>query len=66
MGGYSNKKYFSFLIVDFDNKSIRYSDLIYRQFYYSVKITGGVRLNNKKIDARAKVKVKRLDFFKLP
>jgi hypothetical protein len=48
MGGYSNKQYFAFLIADFDNKSIRYSDLIYRQFFYMIKITGGLRFGAKK------------------
>lgn len=48
MGGYSNKKYFAFLIADFDNKSIRFSDLVYRQFFYTVKLTGGVRFGGKK------------------
>jgi hypothetical protein len=64
MGGYSNKKYFAFLIADFDNKSIRYSDLVYRQFYYSVKITGGIRLDHKKFDIQTKVK--KLPLLKLP
>ncbi len=48
MGGYSNKRYFAFLIADFDNKSIRFSDFVYRQFFYMVKITGGIRLEGKK------------------
>jgi hypothetical protein len=47
MGGYSNKDFFVFLVTDFDNKSIRFSDLVYRQYYYMVKITGGIRLGNK-------------------
>jgi hypothetical protein len=47
MGGYSNKDFFVFLVTDFDNKSIRFSDLVYRQYYYMVKITGGLRLGNK-------------------
>ena len=48
MGGYSNKKHFVFLVADFDNKSIRFSNLLYRQFYYMVKITGGIRIEGKK------------------
>ena len=48
MGGYSNPKYFIFVITDFDNKSIRFSDLIYRQFYYTIKLTGGLRFKESK------------------
>lgn len=47
VGGYSVPKYFVFLVTDFDNKSIRYNDLIYRQSFYSVKLVAGVRLNKK-------------------
>jgi len=47
MGGYSRPEYFIFLLTDFDNKSIRFSDLIYRQYFYSIKIVGGYRFANK-------------------
>ncbi len=48
MGGYSTPDYFLFLITDFDNKSIRFSDLTYKQFYYTIKLTGGMRLKDNK------------------
>jgi len=48
IGGYTVPKYFIFLVTDFDNKSIRFSDFIYRQSFYSVKVVGGVRLETKK------------------
>ncbi|MBM3452080.1 MAG: DUF4421 domain-containing protein [Bacteroidetes bacterium] len=48
MGGYSLPKYFIFLITDFDNKSIRFSDLVIRQYFYSIKLVAGYRFNEKK------------------
>ena len=48
MGGYSRPEYFIFLLTDFDNKSIRFSDLIYRQYFYSIKIVGGYRFPERK------------------
>ncbi len=46
LGGYSDKKYFAFLVTEFDNKSIRFSDLKYNMNYYSIKLLGGIRLGN--------------------
>lgn len=48
MGGYSKPEYFIFLVTDFDNKSIRFNDLVIRQYFYSIKIVGGYRFNVKK------------------
>ena len=48
MGGYSRPEYFIFLVTDFDNKSIRFSDLIIRQYFYSIKLVGGYRFRVKK------------------
>jgi len=48
MGGYSSDKLFVFLNTDFDNKSIRFNDLLYRQFFYSMKIVAGYRFPSKK------------------
>lgn len=48
MGGYSNPEYFIFLVTDFDNKSIRFNDLVIRQYFYSIKLVGGYRFNVKK------------------
>lgn len=47
IGGYSVDRYFVMLITDFDNKSIRFTNLKYNQFYYSVRISAGIRLNKK-------------------
>ena len=41
--GHSKPTYFIFLVTDFDNKSIRFSDLIVRQYFYSLKLVGGYR-----------------------
>ena len=43
MGGYTTPKHFLFLVTDFDNKSIRFNDLIYRQSFYTIKLVGGYR-----------------------
>lgn len=47
MGGYSVPSWFIFLITDFDNKSIRFGELIYRQNYYSIKVVAGKRFPEK-------------------
>lgn len=47
MGGYSVDRYFVMLITDFDNKSIRFNNLRYQQYYYSIRISAGIRLNKK-------------------
>lgn len=48
MGGYSKPEYFIFLVTDFDNKSIRFNDLVIRQYFYSIKLIGGYRFGIKK------------------
>lgn len=45
VGGYSTPSYFLFLVTDFDNKSIRFNNFVYRQSYYTLKLVGGIRLN---------------------
>lgn len=47
IGGYTVPRYFIFLVTDFDNKSIRFSDFVYRQSFYSIKLVGGIRLDRK-------------------
>lgn len=47
IGGYNVEKYFVMLVTDFDNKSIGFNDLKYRQSYYSIRVTGGIRLDKK-------------------
>ncbi len=48
VGGYSVPKFFVFLSADFDNKSIRFGNLRYRQSFYTLRLTAGVRLETKK------------------
>lgn len=47
VAGYSNRKYFAFLVTDFDNKSIRFNKLVMRQHFYTIKIITGIRLDKK-------------------
>ena len=46
-GGYSVPKYFVFGSLDFDNRSIRFGNLKYRQNYFVFKITAGIRFDTK-------------------
>ena len=41
--GYNVPKYFVNIVSEFDNKSIRFNDLNYRQTYYTIKLVAGVR-----------------------
>jgi hypothetical protein len=60
MGGYTVPNYFLFLITDFDNKSIRFTDFVYRQSFYSIRLVGGIRFNTKKqLDRMEKKAAKR-------
>ena len=43
IGGYTNENYFVFLVSEFDNKSIGFNELKYRQTFYSIRISAGVR-----------------------
>ena len=47
IGGYSIPRFFVFVVTDFDNKSINYSSLKYNQTFYSIKLVGGIRFDNK-------------------
>jgi len=47
IAGYNQPRYFVMFVTDFDNKSIRFNDLRYRQTYYSLKVVGGIRLDKK-------------------
>lgn len=42
--GYNVEKWFVNLVTEFDNKSIRFNDLAYRQTFYMIKLVGGIRL----------------------
>jgi len=56
MGGYSTPAFFIFLLTDFDNKSIRFTELVYKQYFYSIRIVGGMRFKDKKKDKKKKTK----------
>lgn len=47
IAGYNVPRYFLMFVADFDNKSIRFNDLVYRQTYYSIKLVGGIRFNKR-------------------
>ena len=47
--GYSNADYFIYFVTDFDNKSIRFNDLVDKQYYYSLKLVGGIRFDHPKV-----------------
>lgn len=42
--GYNVPKYFVNIVSEFDNKSIKFNDLKYRQTYYTLKLVAGIRL----------------------
>jgi hypothetical protein len=42
--GYNVNNWFVNLVTEFDNKSIRFNDLAYRQTFYMIKLVGGIRL----------------------
>ncbi|MES2799721.1 MAG: hypothetical protein V4638_06870 [Bacteroidota bacterium] len=46
-GGYNTEKWFVMLLTDFDNKSIHYNDVSYSQFFYTLRLTAGIRFDKK-------------------
>jgi hypothetical protein len=54
IGGYNTDKYFVMLITDFDNKSIRFNELKYRQSFYYIRFAAGYRFLEKKSAKRVK------------
>jgi hypothetical protein len=47
IAGYNRPRYFLMFVTDFDNKSLRFNNLAYRQTFYNLKIVAGVRLDKK-------------------
>jgi hypothetical protein len=45
VAGYNKPRYFIMLQTNFDNKSIRFTDLRYISTFYSIKLVAGIRLN---------------------
>jgi hypothetical protein len=48
VAGLNVPHYFLMFVTDFDNKSIAFNDLKYRQTYYSIKLAGGYRFHKKR------------------
>lgn len=48
IGGYNVPRWFVMLSAEFDNKSTRFNNLIYRNYNYTIKLVGGIRLDKKK------------------
>lgn len=48
IAGYNLPRWFVMFVSDFDNKSVRFGKLSYRQTYYSVKLVAGYRFNKPK------------------
>lgn len=55
-GGYNTPQYFSFLSVEYDNKSVSFDEMSYYQNYISVNLTVGVRLKTLKEWKISKIK----------
>jgi hypothetical protein len=54
VGGYNDESYFCHLDTDFDIKTARYQRLSYRQYFYSIKLVGGIRLKEKQKKSKRK------------
>jgi hypothetical protein len=48
IAGYNVPRWFAMISTEFDNKSIRFNDLIYRNSKYTIKLMAGIRLQKKK------------------
>lgn len=53
VAGLNQPHYFLMLVTEFDNKSIAFNELKYRQTYYTLKLAGGYRFHTKKNRKRA-------------
>jgi len=49
VGGYSSTQHFLLLSATFDNKSIRFNPLEYKQYFYTLRLIGGIRIPAKKV-----------------
>lgn len=47
IGGYNVPKWFVMLTTEFDNRSVRFNDLRYRNYNYTIKIAAGMRFDKK-------------------
>ena len=44
VGGYSNNQRFFLLAANFDNKSITFNELAYKQYFYTIRLVAGIRI----------------------
>jgi hypothetical protein len=44
VGGYSNNQRFFLLATNFDNKSIAFNKLTYKQYFYTIRLVAGIRI----------------------
>jgi hypothetical protein len=44
VGGYSNNQRFFLLAANFDNKSIAFNTLAYKQYFYTIRLVAGIRI----------------------
>ncbi len=44
VGGYSNNQRFFLLAANFDNKSIVFNTLAYKQYFYTIRLVAGIRI----------------------
>lgn len=54
IGGYNDERYFCHLDTDFDIKTARIQNMAYRQYFYSIKLVGGIRLKEKEKKSKRK------------
>ena len=54
IGGFNNEHYFCHLDTDFDIKTARIQNMAYRQYFYSIKLVGGIRLKEKNNTSKRK------------
>lgn len=56
LGGYNVPRYFVMLVTEFDNKSVRFTDLKYRTSFYAIKLVAGYRFLESKKQKRTIIK----------
>ncbi len=56
IAGYNVPKWFIMISTEFDNKSILFNDLKYRNYNYTVRLLAGIRLNKKEKSSEKKEK----------
>ena len=49
VGGYSNERRFILFAAYFDNKSIRFNNMRYNAYFYTLRLVAGIRITSKKV-----------------